>query len=58
MGRGVQGPVYLGPVPACSLVGASVSVSPHGPRLVDSLGLLFFFFFFFAFSKVFIIVHG
>jgi len=28
-----------GPVPAGSLVGGSVSVSPQGPRLVDSVGL-------------------
>jgi len=30
----------LGLVHACSLVGGSVSVSPHRSRLVDSLGLL------------------
>lgn len=30
----------LGPVNACSLVGGLVSVSPHGPQLVDSVGLL------------------
>lgn len=30
----------LGSAPASSLVGGSVSVSPHGPRLVDSVGLL------------------
>ena len=30
----------LGPAPACSLVGGSGSVSPHGPRLLDPLGLL------------------
>ena len=29
----------LGPDNACSLVGASVSVGPHGPRLVYSVGL-------------------
>ena len=28
-----------GPAPECSLVGGSVSVSLHGPRLVDSVGL-------------------
>lgn len=28
----------LGPVTACSLAGSSISVSPHGPRLVDSVG--------------------
>jgi hypothetical protein len=28
------------PVPAYSLVGGSVSVNLHGPRLVDSVGLL------------------
>ena len=35
---------YMGvgglPAQACSLVGGSVSVSPHGPRLVDSVGFL------------------
>jgi hypothetical protein len=30
----------LGPPHACSLVVDSVSVSPHGPRLVDSVGFL------------------
>jgi hypothetical protein len=30
----------VGPAPACSLVGHSVFVSPHGPRLVDYVGLL------------------
>ena len=30
----------LGPVPACSLVGGSVSVSTQEPRLIDSVGLL------------------
>lgn len=30
----------LGPTQVCSLVGCSVSVSPGGPRLVDSVGLL------------------
>ena len=30
----------LDPEHACSLVGSSVSVSPHGYRLVDSVGLL------------------
>ena len=30
----------LGLAPTCSLVGGSVSVSPHGSRLVDSVGLL------------------
>lgn len=30
----------LGPVFTCSLVGVSVSERPHGPRLVDSVGLL------------------
>jgi hypothetical protein len=29
----------LGPVPAYSLVGGSVSVNPHGPRLADSVKL-------------------
>jgi hypothetical protein len=29
----------LGPAPMCSLVGGPGSVSPHGPRLVDSLDL-------------------
>ena len=28
------------PTPACSLVGDSVSVSFHGPKLVDSVDLL------------------
>jgi hypothetical protein len=28
------------PPPSCSLVGGSVSVSLHEPRLVDSVGLL------------------
>lgn len=35
---------YMGvgglPAQACSLVGGSVSVSPHGPRSVDSVGFL------------------
>ena len=35
--RCVGGP---GPASACSLVGGPVSVSPHGPRLVGSVGLL------------------
>ena len=30
----------LDPAPACSLVDGSVSVSTHGPRLVDRVGLL------------------
>lgn len=30
----------LGPACSCSLVGSSASVSPHGTRLVDSVGLL------------------
>jgi hypothetical protein len=30
----------LGPTHACSLVGGSVSVSPQGLRLLDSVGLL------------------
>jgi hypothetical protein len=30
----------LGPAPSCSLVGGSVSVSPNGLKLVDSVGLL------------------
>jgi hypothetical protein len=30
----------LDPASTCSLVCGSVSVSPHGPRLVDSVGLL------------------
>lgn len=30
----------LGPALTCSLVGGSVPVSTHGPRLVDSVGLL------------------
>jgi hypothetical protein len=30
----------LGLADTCYLVGGSVSVSPHGPRLVDSIGLL------------------
>ena len=29
----------LGPAPACSLVGGPSSMNPHGPRLVDSVGL-------------------
>ena len=29
-----------GPASVCSLVGGSDSVSPHEPRLVDSVGLL------------------
>jgi hypothetical protein len=33
----------LDPALACSLVGGSVSVSHHGPRLVDSVGLLVIF---------------
>jgi hypothetical protein len=31
--------MWRGPVPACSLVGGSVSVGLHGARLVDSVGL-------------------
>jgi hypothetical protein len=34
--------VGLHPVHACSLVGSLVSVSPHGPRLFDSVGLVLF----------------
>jgi hypothetical protein len=30
----------LGPAPPCSLVGGSVSLRPHGPRLVDFCGVL------------------
>jgi hypothetical protein len=30
----------LGPACACSLVGGSVPVNPHGHRLVDSVSLL------------------
>jgi hypothetical protein len=30
----------LGPANLCSLVGGSISVSSHGPRLVRSIGLL------------------
>jgi hypothetical protein len=30
----------LGPAPACPFIGGSVSVNLHGPRLVDSVGLL------------------
>ena len=30
----------LGPAPVCFLAGGPVSVSLHGPRLVDSVGLL------------------
>ena len=33
----------LGPTPECSLAGGSVYVSPHGPRLVNSVGLLLLF---------------
>lgn len=29
----------LGPAPACSLISGAGSVSPHGPGLVDSVGL-------------------
>ena len=32
--------VGLGPVHACSLVGGSVSVKPHSPRLAGPVGLL------------------
>jgi hypothetical protein len=30
----------LGPDPACSLVGGSVTVSPHGPRISDLVDFL------------------
>jgi hypothetical protein len=30
----------LDPAPECSLAGDSVSVSSHGPRVVDSVGFL------------------
>jgi hypothetical protein len=30
----------IGPSHACSLIGGSVSVSPHGPRLVGSVDFL------------------
>ena len=30
----------LCPAPVCSLVGGTISVRPHGPRLVDSVGFL------------------
>jgi hypothetical protein len=32
----------LDPVPVCSLVGGLVSVSSHGPKLVDFVGLVVF----------------
>ena len=34
------GCVGLGPASVCYLVGGSVSVGPHGSRLVDSVSLL------------------
>ena len=31
-----------GPAPACSLVDGSVSVRPHGPKLLDPVGFLLY----------------